>query len=108
MEIELAVVPDCPNADAARNVLRQALAEIGLDGSAVVTRTVRSEAEAREIGFVGSPSIRLNGRDPFVEPGQQVSLSCRMYRTAAGVRGVPEAEAVRQALRDAARIAGAP
>ncbi|EHR48332.1 hypothetical protein SacmaDRAFT_0012 [Saccharomonospora marina XMU15] len=101
MEIELAVVPDCPNAEAARQVLRQALAEIELDGAALVTRVVSSEAEAREIGFVGSPSIRFNGQDPFVEPGQQVGLSCRMYRTPAGLRGVPGVQAVRQALLDA-------
>lgn len=106
MEIELAVVPDCPNAEAARAVLRQALAEIELDDAAVVTRVVSSEAQAREIGFIGSPSIRLNGRDPFAEPGQQVGLSCRMYRTPAGLRGVPEVRAVRQALL-AAWAAGA-
>lgn len=82
-------------------MLVQAMPHVGLDGSAVPTRVVSSEDEAQEIGFVGSPSIRISGRDLVAEPGQPVGVSCRMYQTRAGLRGVPDVEAVRQALRDA-------
>lgn len=102
MDVELAIVSDCPNAEAARHVLRQAMSDLGLDSSPVSTRVVHSEVEAREIGFVGSPSIRINGRDPFAEPGQSASVSCRLYQTPAGPQSVPTTAAIRDALREAA------
>ncbi|HEX5466047.1 MAG TPA: hypothetical protein VFW92_05150 [Candidatus Limnocylindrales bacterium] len=42
--------------------------------------------------FPGSPTIRIDGRDvdpSFSDPGDYTPR-CRLYRTAAGLRGLPE------------------
>lgn len=55
---------------------------------------------ASRLGFLGSPTIRVGGRD--VEPGagdrRDFALSCRVYRTAAGVAGQPDEVWVSEAL----------
>jgi len=50
--------------------------------------------------FLGSPTIRVNGRD--IEPGvaerDQYVLSCRVYRTQSGLKGEPDEEWLCEAL----------
>ena len=62
-----------------------------------------SEAAAAQ-RFLGSPTIRVNGRD--VEPGaderSDFVLSCRLYRTESGVSGQPDERWLRDALADTA------
>lgn len=101
MDIELLVVPDCPNEPAAAELVRRALADTGV--RATVTRSViATEDEARRRGFIGSPTIRVDGRDPFAQPGTLVGLSCRLYQTPDGLAGVPSLPDLRQALKRAA------
>jgi hypothetical protein len=60
---------------------------------------VRDEREATEAGMHGSPTLLVDGADPFAEPGQPPSLSCRMYRDASGRAGpVPSVKELRRAL----------
>ena len=52
-----------------------------------------SDLEAAErLRFLGSPTVRVHGRD--IEPGADkrtdFALSCRVYRTDAGLAGEPE------------------
>ena len=37
--------------------------------------------------MAGSPTILTDGTDPFARPGQQPSLSCRLYRDEQGNPG---------------------
>jgi len=98
MDIELLVIPDCPNDAAALDLIRTAVADTQV--SATVTRTViADERLARQRGFVGSPTIRLNGTDPFARPEAPVALACRLYPTPEGLRGLPELRDLRQALK---------
>ena len=47
----------------------------------------------------GSPTLLVDGTDPFAVPGQPPSLSCRLYRDAAGrMSGTPTVEALRRVL----------
>ena len=47
----------------------------------------------------GSPTLLVDGTDPFAVPGQPPSLSCRLYRDAAGrMSGAPTVEALRRVL----------
>ena len=101
MEIELLVVPDCPHDDAAAVLIATALSHTRVH--ATVTRTIiASQDEAQRRGFTGSPTILLNGFDPFARPDAAVALSCRLYPTPAGLRGVPALEDLRRALTRAA------
>lgn len=106
MEIEVLVVPDCPNQQLAEARLRQALDDAGLAGTGFTTRMIGDQAEAARSGFTGSPTILIDGRDPFAEPGASPSVACRIYRTPHGLAGAPETGQLRQALRAAADTGG--
>ena len=100
------MVPDCPHRQLAEQRLRQALAGAGLPATGFSTRVIADEAEAERSGFTGSPTILVDGRDPFAEPGRPPGLACRMYRTATGLSGAPDADRLRQALAAASRPDG--
>ncbi|MBZ9638306.1 hypothetical protein [Streptomyces sp. PSKA30] len=102
MDIEVLVVPDCPNQQLVEERLRQALDGAGLSGTAFTTRVIADQREAERSGFTGSPTILIDGRDPFAEPGASASVACRIYRTPGGLASAPEADQIRQALRAAA------
>ncbi|QIM21906.1 hypothetical protein G7075_13535 [Phycicoccus sp. HDW14] len=101
MDIELLVIPDCPNDDAAAELIRTAVADTRV--RATITRTViASLGDAQQRGFSGSPTILLNGVDPFARPDAPVALSCRLYSTPEGLRGIPALRDLRQALKQVA------
>jgi len=97
MEVTLLTVPACPNVAVFEERLAAALA--GHPGAVLRRREVADEREAAQAGMHGSPTLLIDGADPFAAPGLAPSLSCRLYRDAAG-RGVraPSVEALRQAL----------
>ena len=101
MDIELLVVPGCPNTQGATDRLRQVLDAMGLNGVTFARRVITDQAEAESAGFTGSPTFLINGRDPFAEPGQTPGLTCRMYRTPNGLAGNPTTDQLRQALTTA-------
>ena len=74
MKIELLYLGDCPNYVPARAVLQEALRleQVAAD---VAEMEIKDEAMARAIGFIGSPSIRINGAD--VDP--EVPFLCRFH-----------------------------
>ena len=65
----------------------------------VIHRVVATEQDAVVLGMRGSPTILINGSDPFASPAEGPSLSCRLYRQADGsLGGAPEAEVLREAI----------
>lgn len=90
----------CPNwRDAERN-LRAALAEVGATDVVVGHQIVETVEEAERVGFLGSPTILINGTDPFATPGGSPGLTCRVYRTDSGFAGAPDVAQLRVALAD--------
>ena len=73
------VVPDCPHTTAAAELARDALTTTGL-AATIETVQVRDHDQAARLGFVGSPSFHLDGRDLFGENGAP-AMACRVYRT---------------------------
>jgi len=57
--------------------------------------------EVELLGFTGSPTILIDGVDPFAEPGRPAGLACRMYRTATGLAGTPDPADLREVLSKA-------
>jgi hypothetical protein len=97
MEIELLYISKCPNRTVARGHIDRALARARL--SAVVReREVQSGEEAAHLGMRGSPTILVDGRDPFVETADSTALSCRLYRSEVGFSGAPTVEQLVEAL----------
>ena len=92
---------DCPNWRLAEARLHQVLVELGRDSSVLGYQLVTSPEQAEALGFRGSPTIVVDGRDPFADPSDPVGLSCRLYRGAGGVEHAPTVEQLRAVLADA-------
>ncbi len=97
MRLEILHVPECPNVALLEARLSQVLA--GQDGIAVTHRELGTIEEAAAAGMTGSPTLLVDGVDPFSVPGQEPSLSCRLYRTPNGpVEGAPTPADMQAAL----------
>jgi hypothetical protein len=97
--VEVLTFEGCPHALPAIELVERVLAEAGV--AATVRRVdIPDPATAAEMRFLGSPTIRVNGRD--IEPGaddrDDFVLSCRVYSTASGVTGEPDERWLRDAL----------
>ncbi len=104
-DVELLWWEGCPSTEQALSELRQALGAVGLDPAAVRLREIRTDSEAEETGFVGSPTILVDGADAFPTPGEPVALACRIYRRRNGqVSPTPDPEDLREALLDATNL----
>jgi hypothetical protein len=77
MRLQILHVPDCPGAEVLDRILGPLLA--ARPDIQVTRRVVTTEDEAGRLGMTGSPTILADGRDLFPSPGQQPSLSCRLY-----------------------------
>lgn len=98
MNLELLYFDGCPNWPVARDRLAEALALRDRTDAEIKYRMVETYEEAVTSGFIGSPTILIDGRDPFAEPGAQPSLSCRIYRTPEGLSGSPTVAQLVEAL----------
>lgn len=101
MRLLILHVPECPGAEALESRLAPLLA--ARPDIQVVRQVVTTEDEARRVGMTGSPTILADGADLFARPGQQPSLSCRLYRDEHGHLGpAPTTVQLREALSAAA------
>lgn len=98
MRIELLYFDDCPNWMAADARIADALAVLGRADVEVERRSVETVEQAEALGFLGSPTIRIDGTDPFTTGSEQVGLSCRLYSTPAGLSGTPTTEQLLKVL----------
>ncbi|TQJ49287.1 hypothetical protein FBY26_0965 [Phycicoccus sp. SLBN-51] len=64
----------------------------------VSTQAVESTEDADRLGFTGSPTILLDGTDPFAQPGEISALACRLYTTPDGLAGSPTVDQLADAL----------
>jgi len=96
MEVTLLYFDDCPNWHDADTHLRALQDEI-LD-LRVTRRIVDTPEEAERTRFRGSPSILIDGVDPFADADAPVGLSCRMYQTPDGPAGSPTLDQLRKVL----------
>ena len=76
------------------------LAEL-LDGRSdirVTRQLVETAEDAERLGFHGSPTVIVDGVDPFADEHTPVGLACRVFRTPAGLGGSPTVEQLREAI----------
>ena len=93
MRIEIVYFEGCPNWRLAHERVLEALAGLGRADVPVELHLVKSPDEALAAGMHGSPTILLDGRDPFPN-GDESVWSCRLYRTDAGMDGAPSTTAL--------------
>lgn len=53
---------------------------------------VTTPEQAEASGFRGSPTVLIDGRDPFTDPVALAGMSCRVFRSEAGLAGAPSVE----------------
>ncbi len=98
MEIQLLYFDGCPNHEPAYERLREVLRDEGISVKLDQVE-ISNEADAEKFGFLGSPTIRVNGKD--IEPASRDmeggKLACRRYPGG----GLPSADLIRTALREA-------
>lgn len=100
--LELLWWEGCPSTDEALAILREAAVSLGLDPDAIDVREVGNPQAAEHEGFVGSPTIRVDGEDVQPPRDEPVGLTCRVYRLRDGrTSPVPDPEDVRDAIRTA-------
>jgi hypothetical protein len=97
MDIDLLYVPDCPHRSLARDHVDLALARTRLH-AVVREREIHSSEEADRLGMRGSPTILIDGHDPFADSDEPAGLSCRLYRNEAGAGGAPTVRQLIEAL----------
>jgi hypothetical protein len=99
VRIELLYFDGCPNHEALLPHLEQLLRAAEIRAK-LALRKVPDDTAAQRERFLGSPTVRVDGRD--VEPGaedrEDFGLKCRLYRTDAGLRGAPLDEWILDAL----------
>ncbi|MFJ5675754.1 organomercurial lyase [Streptomyces sp. NPDC093097] len=101
MHITVLTVPECPNAPLALERVAAALAGRPAEVELV---EIHEQEQAAARGMTGSPTILVDGVDPFAPAGAVPSVSCRLYREADGtVAGAPSVAALREALATGGR-----
>lgn len=99
MTISLLYFDGCPNWHVAEERLRAALVAVGRPDEVLEHILVSTQEEAEAAQFRGSPTVLVDGRDPFSDPDAPVGLACRLYRTEEGLAGSPTVEQLVAVLR---------
>jgi hypothetical protein len=101
--VEILYFDGCPNHEAARALVERVAAELHIETETDLVE-VRDSESAERLRFLGSPTVRVDGRD--VQPGAEERgdfvFACRVYRTDRSFSGRPDPGWVREALTEAA------
>ena len=93
--IEVLYFEGCPHVEPTLSLASEVLSELGL-AAEVREVEVRTPDDAERLRFLGSPTVRVDGKDiePGAEDRTEFTLSCRLY----GDRGFPAKELLVAAL----------
>ncbi len=99
MKLEVLYFDGCPSHEQLMPTLRELAAAHDAE---LVQSPVETTEHAQEARFLGSPSVRVDGRDvePDADTRTDYGLKCRLYRSSAGQSGQPPQEWIERALRD--------
>jgi hypothetical protein len=99
--IEILYFDGCPNHEQLLEHLPQLLERERLDAE-IMLHNVRDAEHAQRERFLGSPTIRVAGRDidPAATHRTDYGLKCRIYQTPEGLTGLPPDEWILEALAD--------
>lgn len=97
MEITLQYFDGCPNWKVTDDHLTALIDDESLEAT-VRYQLIETTEEAIEYGFRGSPTVLIDGVDPFADSDAPVGLSCRIYQTDSGPAGSPTLRQIRDAV----------
>lgn len=110
MQIEVLYFEGCPTHRETVELVRETVDRLELDAETadIAEINVETEEQARQMEFIGSPTVRVDGED--IEPGAHEDTTagrrCRVYATADGLSGTPPAAMLEAALRGESYEAG--
>ena len=95
MNVDILFFEGCPNHRPKLEFLHEVIEDLGID--AVLNHVeIKTPEDVQRLGFLGSPTIRVNGED--IEPARKddtdFAMSCRRY----GNSGVPSRDLLEAAL----------
>jgi hypothetical protein len=119
MQVKILYFTGCPNLATIADRVRMVLAELGQADVSVQAEDVQ-QASALSPAWAGSPTLLLDGRDPFAAADRPRAATdgglnlvpspsrdaCRIYVTANGLGGAPSVEQLRTALVSARELDG--
>ena len=97
MQITIQHFNGCPHWLATTERLSRAVEDTGVDAD-VRLQLVNTPEAATAHHFRGSPTVLIDGVDPFADPDAPVGLSCRVYVTPEGMAGSPTVEQLTEAI----------
>ena len=102
MTVEILYFSGCPNHVPAVDCVREVLLEEGTPADMIEVE-VKDAATAQQVGFLGSPTIRVDGKDvePSARKTHAFGMMCRTYVDGGRRTGVPPPEWIRAAVREA-------
>ena len=99
MKIEFLYFKECPGYQSALSLLERILLESNT-AVAIEKIEITTQGMALQHRFLGSPSIRINGKDiAGREEASEYGLKCRIYPDTGS--GIPSASVLRKALEEA-------
>jgi hypothetical protein len=100
--VEILHFAGCPNANGARRAVDAGIAQAALP-SPVEVRIVEvvDEEDAHRLRFLGSPTVRVDGRDVDASSigRDDFGLQCRVYSSGTRITGCPPPQWIASALR---------
>ena len=98
MKAEVFYFDGCPHSSVAAQRLNDALRIVGRHEVGVERILIETLELADKVGFIGSPTIRIDGEDPFAQGTEQIGMACRVYATPGGLSGSPTVEQIVKVL----------
>ena len=109
MRVEVLYFEGCPHYKPAVERVREVLRAEGISASIIETE-VPDQVAAQRDGFLGSPTIKINGVDvePEARTSQAYAVACRTYLLDGRQVGLPSKETIRAAIAEASRLENQP
>ena len=98
LQITIQHFDGCPHWRKAVERVHEAVDRAGVEAE-VRLQLIDTPEAAAEHDFRGSPTVLVNGVDPFADSGALVGLSCRVYMTPERMAGSPTIEQLVDVMR---------
>jgi hypothetical protein len=97
LDVTLQYFDDCPNYKITDARLRRIITDHRLD-TTIAYQLIDTPEAAETHQFRGSPTVLINGVDPFADTDAPVGLACRVYQTELGPAGSPTLNQLEQVI----------
>jgi hypothetical protein len=98
MKVTIQYFDGCPHWKLADQRVRKVLGSLSRADVVLEYQRIDSPETAERVGFHGSPTILIDGRDPFPSDGEPVGMTCRVFTTEDGTQGAPTETQLRRLL----------